>query len=794
MQHSPLGGNQLRLRETAIEIGLATVIAAVAMLLLCGYVLRSGQYLLGDGLYLYQVFYNAFTQLTQTSAVPRWFPYTSFGITADLRQLTQPFLSIPVMEMAISLGVKNAWYAFLFTVAIDYWLTSIGIYLFVRQFASRAVSMIAAAALVWMTVIDNNMFFSLYTFITTPFTVLFLFLWAKHENPTHLMMAIVSAGLGSFLPTLYFAPYHAFAYIVIGLTLALAYRPRVSFPLSISFWIWAFLAVVVLTTVGYLAFSSIGNVKFFSTGRDADLHSSLHNFLDYGGGIVGVTKSLEPFVGVPLSGPNPLFFLTAIGIVFPIYAIWAGWSRDVAVLIFLFWFFLLFCWGPYTPIAPIAYYFPGMSYFRHVGYAFGFPKIFAIALTAIGLQRFIDHLQVTDGFGRTARFRLGLIVLIVSASSVGVAAWYIFSYQHTVPHSYYEPKLNSWLWLMLGTSLAGAPLVWWICRSRSLRNILTGIAALVLVQATIYQLVYTYTVFHLPLFLPKSLLETAPQPFEEQRTTDISSHPRGGIYNDIAGLITSDSAVFTFLQLDACFTPRSHADLAMAGVAELASKEFGGDRQWLVNLPDHYKSSPHNPFFLLSGCGVAKLQWVAAPKSAEVTVSEEDEWPADCARSSLCLQGPGTRNRLTIRWPGGQLPAATSLGSQGITADSFFFDRATFSLTVDQPGWLLYADAYDPRWSVRVDKTPAVSWQANFAYKAVHLEPGRHTVEWRFGEGDIRTPIFMAYQVLSTALITWLIIIAGASGGIRCGGNTCAKSPRNDYRLGPNLSCPPGSA
>jgi hypothetical protein len=83
---------------------LATGIAAVAILFLCGYVLRQDQFTLGDGLYVYQVFYDVFTQLTQTGAIPRWFPYSNFEMTADLRQFTQPSFNCGNGD----LGVKNA--------------------------------------------------------------------------------------------------------------------------------------------------------------------------------------------------------------------------------------------------------------------------------------------------------------------------------------------------------------------------------------------------------------------------------------------------------------------------------------------------------------------------------------------------------------------------------------------------------------------------------------------------------------------------------------------------------------
>lgn len=751
--------------RTAIsELGVASAIAAVAIALLSGYALSSDQVLLGDGLYIYEVFYSIFSQLNSTNEIPRWFPYSAFGMTADLRHLVLPFLSIPVMEAANFFGSKNAWHTFLLVVAIDYWLTSIGLYLFLRQFVDRSAAAIATGALVWVIVIDNNIYFSLYTFITTPFTLLFLLLCAKRQNLTYLSIAILLAGLGAFLPTLYFTPYHALAYTVIGFSFAVVYRPRFSFPRDQGFWIWTLAAIVVLAAVGFFAFSSLENLQFFTPDRDADLRSSLQTFLYYGGGPVGVVKSLEPFIGVPLYGPNPLFFLTSVGVIFPLYAVWAGWNRDVAVLLILFLFFLLLCWGPYTPLATIAYHFPGMNFFRHIGYTFAFPKLFAIALTAIGLQKFFDKIRGNAQAVDEAQRRLKIISIFVTAFSATAAVWYVFVYQSQTPHSYYEPTLDGWICLLLATSIVWVPLTWFACMITPARYVLSAVAMLIFVQAAIYQVVQTYTEFHLPLNLPKSLLETAPQPFEEQRTTDIPSHPRGPAYDRVAGAISSYSEVFSFLQLDACFTKRSRIDYTMSGVAELARRQFGYDKA-IADLPAAYESAPGNAFFAVSGCDVAKLQWLALQDAnVETKLAVGQDWPDDCVQSKLCLKGP-QGERLAIPWTNGRPPAAKSLQAQGIKVEQFHFDDAKFSLVVDQPGWLIYADADDPRWSVEVDGEPAANWQANFAYKAVHLDHGPHVVEWRFGRGALRPIIFMAYQLLSMILIIVLVLKAAALGG-----------------------------
>nr|WP_041756881.1 hypothetical protein [Bradyrhizobium sp. ORS 278] len=744
------------------ELAIASAITAVGLCLLSGYALSSDQVLLGDGLYIYEVFYSVFSQLNQTGEIPRWLPYSAFGISADLRHLVLPFLSVPVMEAANLLGSTNTWNTFLVVLAIDLWLTSVGAYLLLRQFASRSVAAVVASALVWTIVIDNNIYFSLYTFITTPFTLLFIVLSVKRENLTYLAIAVVFAGLGAFLPTLYFAPYHALVYSSVTLTLAAIYRPRFSWKLRLDFWIWTAIAVTILVAAGYLAFSSLQNIEFFAPDRDENLRSTLHDYLYYAG-TFGMIKSLEPLIGVPLSGPNPLFFLTTIAVVFPLYAMFNGWSRDVVAFLFLFWLTLFFCWGPNTPVATIAYYFPGMSFFRHVGYTFAFPKLFATILTAIGLQKFVDQVSSTADARNLAALHIRPIIKVVTVASLGVGIWYVTVYKRYAPRSYFEPAMGLWLWLLLAASWLGAPMIWLICKRVPARHFLSGIGAVVLIQATIYQVVQTYTVFHVPLGFTKSLLETTPQPFEEARTTDILAQRNGRIYDHIAQIITSYAEVFSFLQIDACFTKRSRTDFSMKGVAELVRRQFGKGKN-LNDLEDAYKTSPENAFFPLSGCDVAKLQWVpASDSSAEKLVAGQD-WAEDCARSRLCLEDShGTR--LAVPWPEHEPPNRKSLKQQGIRVERFYFDNVRFSLTVDSPGWLLYADAFDPRWSVDIDGKPAENWRANFAYKAVRLGPGEHSVEWHFGRGDVRPVVFKAHQALCLILIVVLVLKSAALSG-----------------------------
>jgi len=56
-------------------------------------------------------------------------------------------------------------------------------------------------------------------------------------------------------------------------------------------------------------------------------------------------------------------------------------------------------------------------------------------------------------------------------------------------------------------------------------------------------------------------------------------------------------------------------------------------------------------------------------------------------------------------------------------------NRVTIHAVLDAPGYLVLADAWYPGWQATVDGAPVEILRANYAFRAVHLEAGEHTVE-----------------------------------------------------------------
>ncbi len=71
-------------------------------------------------------------------------------------------------------------------------------------------------------------------------------------------------------------------------------------------------------------------------------------------------------------------------------------------------------------------------------------------------------------------------------------------------------------------------------------------------------------------------------------------------------------------------------------------------------------------------------------------------------------------------------------GQAALTIDRYDPNAVAFTVATDRPAYFFLSDVYHPDWRATVDGRPATIEVANYAFRAVLLEPGRHTVEMRF--------------------------------------------------------------
>jgi len=86
--------------------------------------------------------------------------------------------------------------------------------------------------------------------------------------------------------------------------------------------------------------------------------------------------------------------------------------------------------------------------------------------------------------------------------------------------------------------------------------------------------------------------------------------------------------------------------------------------------------------------------------------------------------------------------------------DHYAPHRVVITAASDHPGYLVLTDTWFPGWTAHVDGRESPVERADYAFRAVKLEPGRHTVEFRYNPGSVR--LGLALSVLALLAIVAL--------------------------------------
>jgi O-antigen/teichoic acid export membrane protein len=119
--------------------------------------------------------------------------------------------------------------------------------------------------------------------------------------------------------------------------------------------------------------------------------------------------------------------------------------------------------------------------------------------------------------------------------------------------------------------------------------------------------------------------------------------------------------------------------------------------------------------------------------------------------------------------PGAGMPAADPVRGtpEEATVRSYAHNEVFIDVELDEPGWLILADSYFAGWRAYVRplggseqqerEAPIARHSGNF--RAVHLEPGRHTVRFKYTPTSVKVGLFLSFlgiMVLALMLAVWL--------------------------------------
>jgi len=86
--------------------------------------------------------------------------------------------------------------------------------------------------------------------------------------------------------------------------------------------------------------------------------------------------------------------------------------------------------------------------------------------------------------------------------------------------------------------------------------------------------------------------------------------------------------------------------------------------------------------------------------------------------------------------------------------DHYAPDRVVITAASDRPGYLVLTDTWFPGWTAHVDGRESSVERADYAFRAVRIEPGRHQVEFLYAPGSVR--LGLALSVLALLAIIGL--------------------------------------
>jgi uncharacterized membrane protein YfhO len=105
---------------------------------------------------------------------------------------------------------------------------------------------------------------------------------------------------------------------------------------------------------------------------------------------------------------------------------------------------------------------------------------------------------------------------------------------------------------------------------------------------------------------------------------------------------------------------------------------------------------------------------------------------------------------------------ATNQNADEVKFVSYASKHIVLSAKPNQPAILLVNDRFDPNWTVSVDGKPATLLRCNFIMRGVHLEPGSHTVEFRFVQPMGAFYVSLAAVILAGLLCIGLLLPTGS--------------------------------
>lgn len=422
-----------------------------------------------------------------------------------------------------------------------------------------------------------------------------------------------------------------------------------------------------------------------------------------------------------------------------------------------FIFFFLFSMGQHSIIAPISYYLPFMSFYRHLSYVIVISKIFLVILAGFGLDDLLNAATgKTEGtdIGRLAKINFVLIACFTGIVLLFVVGNLLVLRLHLDVLRTYKifPRF------LVIFAYFGAMLTFWVLAFNRKISAHKVIVVLILIQVLdIYS--YKYDKFHGYEYRIQynSLVKAEEHDWNLNRFRKLTFQD---CRIDASRIETSNppyhnnvqSIAFQYLGVDCCNNKKFHTFLELAEVQEL--KRI---------FPEGVASETYRQII---GCGVSKLSLYnyltigGDENQVAAILKQSQEGPAPLIASSVKGLEGGPRSK---DWRLKNISESSPEIRSGGKGDARMLDGKyqvvdfsdnTLRVKVETPrtpeggGWLYYADAWHPFWRAYVNGREVPVIRANLAFKAVPVPPGASEVLFVCESAVIKTTVLLIWVTL----------------------------------------------
>ncbi len=734
-----------------------------------------------DSLYVAENFHCFYSELLAHGELARWFPYGNYGLPADHYQMALCPTHYAVGVVGLAFGFDDTLVLSKIAMLLNELLFAYGMCLLSRELYSLRltqllVTMGGVLSVSWL----NQTMFNFAVFYLLPLVMFQLLRFFKTGNPTHLYLAgiiEICAVLGN-VP--YVPPLHFWMLTVFSVALVGEYLHNLKALLTarnlVNPWLWILVALT--AGAGLFFVGAAENLAILSPGRDpATGKASLDVFLNYGrqpmaAPIFGWTTG-----GIP-HGPNT-YYVGLLPLVLFVYALvterqkaFVGIAAACATLTWLSiggWF------------AHVCYFLPGMSLYRHIGLVYGMIGMLLLLGAGFGIERAALRLAGLGGPARPLGWRRPAGFAVTGALML---ADFWFSRREGdfhLPRIF--PGWEPFLAFRILIYCIAIPIAYRLARRSPQQDsqraflpaFILGFAYILDVGSFRVHVFQTIPATE-PAAAANSLFKASGMPYRAVRSRLPTDERGQAAVDSLTQALpycnnASYSLLCSFAGIDPC-RPLFRTDLLVRGIDEMIRARGGHPGPFPT---DDYLPRTDEPFERSLGCGVPKLR-----------LTDRALFPDSDAEAARMFAGLADPDSAVVLSPHGETAPRRSAAENGsggkqdqlgtIKVAGFSSNRLRVRVRVrvenPDPVWLMYADAWHPGWTARVDRNQVAVRRANLGFKAVRLDSGEHDVEFVFVD-RFRTILaqFVAIVGITSGFSLSLLLLASWGSSI----NVCRR-------------------